>query len=825
MSKRCSAGPPGGPGGSPPEGGRGGGAPGAAVEAVLGRRAGRRALLWKALALLLPLPLLAFLAGRPDPGLQRAVRSLEGVVIADRQGRILDRIPGERGEFMQRLSRDELPPAARQIIVRLEDRRFYLHFGVDPAAVLRAALLNARRGRVVSGASTITMQVARILKPHPRSLAGKLGEALDALRLEAALSKEEILLLYANRLPFGYNVRGFAAAAVTYFDRPLGRLTRAQLLLLATIPRAPTLYDPFRRPQALGRRARLLARQVGVPEAEIGPALATVRRGRPVSPAPHFARWLRRELERDGWTAGGPARPRGGGEAAPFPGPASSLPPSGRLARVITTLDGDLDAFLAGRLQEALSRRAPAGGVRGGGPSGGVSPRGRTGPTNAAGLVIDNRTGEILAWAGSRDFFDGGRAGQVDGVLARHPAGSTLKPLLYGLALERGWTAASLLPDLRLDFGSAESYRPLNFDRRSRGPVRLRTALASSLNVPAVALLSRLGLERFLEVCRQAGIDLPPDAAARWGLGAAVGNVEVTLYELARAFSAFPRGGLLLPLKAVRELHTLDGGRYLPPQPPAGRRLFREETAWLVRDILSDAAARSSGFGTRSRLNTPFRAMFKSGTAGEYTSLWCLGATDEITVGVWAGNFDGRPSFGDTGSAIPARVAVEVLAERIRRAGSRPPAAPRPPGLGEARICALTGEAATPACPSTRMEFFLPGTEPREPCPVHTGRLSLEALAARVLLQGSSSPRILFPLDGSVFYRDPQVPARRQRIPVLIAGPGGQRLEIRFEGRLLPAAPPSGAPAAELPLPDRPGRYRLDVRGGGGADTVFFSVR
>ena len=742
---------------------------------------------WRRLpALLAPLPLLALLFSLPPPGLERARGSLEGVVLADRQGRVLDRLPGAGGAFQHRLSHDELPPAVREITVLLEDRRFRLHPGIDPAALLRAAALNLARGRVVSGASTISMQTARLLAPHRGGLGGKLREMGGALALELRLGKEGILLEYLNRLPFGYNVRGFAAASIAYFDQPLAGLTRAQVLLLATIPRAPSLYDPFRHPERLARQAGLLAPRAGVEAEEIGPALATFRRGRPAPLSPRFTRWLRGELEREAEAHGG--------EVAGVP--------AGQIARVVTSLDGELERLLADRLEEVLRRGVPSG------P--GARPR-PPGPRDAAGLVIDNRSGAILAWAGA-----GGS--EIDGVLARRPAGSTLKPLLYALALERGWTAASLLPDTELGFGAGESYRPQNFDRRHRGPVRLRTALASSLNVPAVALLSRLGLEGFLALCAASGIELPPDAAARWGLGAAIGNVEATLLELVGGFSAFPRGGTLLPLRPVREVVTLDG-RHLAPPPAAARRLFAGSTAWIIRDILSDPAARASGFGTGSRLNTPFSAMFKSGTASGYASLWCLGATEELTVGVWAGNLDGRPAFGDTGSSLPARVAVEVLARRARPGGAPPSP---PPGVAEARICALSGGLAVPACPSSRSELFRAGTEPRDPCPLHTGRRKAGSIAAQAAAAGAGV-RILSPADGAVFHRDPTVPREEQRIEVRAAAAGGEPLELSAPGGAVRAAGPLAT--WTFPLPARPGTYRLEVRGPAGSDAVSFSVK
>jgi penicillin-binding protein 1C len=816
MRKRSSAGPPAGSTGSSPS----------------------RLGLGLALPPLLAVLLVALLLLPPDPGLEKASRSLEGVAITDRHGAILHRVPGADGSFMQRIGGEELPETARQVFIRLEDKRFYLHPGVDPAAVARAAAVNLLRGQVVSGASTITMQVARILTPHEWGLRGKIREAVSALRIETRLGKEEILLLYANTLPFGYNVRGVAAAALTYFDRPLAGLSRAQLLLLATIPKAPSRFDPFTAPQQLLRKARSIAPLVGVSPEEVERALRTVRRGRvaagtpsAAAGAPHFVAWLVRELER--------------GTLAP------GVPP-GRIVRVVTTLDAGLNAFLRRRIDGEIARAADRSGA--------------VGPTNAAGLVLDNAGGEILAWVGSRDST------QVDGVRARTSSGSTLKPFLYALALERGFTAAALLPDLDLSFGGGESYRPQNFDRRSRGLVRLRTALASSLNVPAVYVASRLGLDAFLDLCDRLGFDLPADASGRYGLGSAVGNLEVSLAGLVRAFSVFPRGGLLPPLRPVREVVTLDGrrlsipgrggtsdfvssGRRLyispggdlrparaytqaqppagmqtpssrtstsmsPPAPESGRRIFRAETAWLIRDILSDAAARSSGFGVTSRFNTSFPAMFKSGTASEYTSLWCLGASDDVTIGVWAGNFDGRSAFGATGSSIPARIVVAALEELPRRPGGDRPAGAPPAGLTAVRVCSLTGFLAAPSCPATRLEYFLQERAPRTACPVHDGGMTMEELASRVLLEGDDAPRILFPLDKLVFYRDGRAPEAAQRIRAWIVAPPEERLVARLNGQPVDLAAPF-----ELQLPVRPGRYRLEVSGGTGRDAVSYTVR
>jgi penicillin-binding protein 1C len=710
--------------------------------------------------------------------------SLAGVRLTDRHGRQLAALPGAQGAFLLRLGSGEIPPGVRRIFVRLEDRRFFRHCGLDPLALARAARDNLHRGGVVSGASTITMQLARLLEPHRGGWQGKLGESVAALRLEAVLDKPEILRLYLNLLPFGRNTVGVGAAAVTYFDRPLQELSPAQVLLLATLPRSPSLLDPFRHPGALGDAAAVLSPRVGIPVGEVRQALTTLRRGRPERLAPHFAAYIENELPRL-------AALRAGGR---------------EIVRVTTTLDLGLYRAAAGRLASELAAAQTAG---------------QPGLRDAAAVVLDNAGGEILAYAGAPGPEPAGPHADIDAARVPNPSGSTLKPFLYALALERGWTCASLLPDLALSFGAQESYRPENFDRRSRGLVRLRSALAGSLNVPAVYLLSRLGLPDFLRFLSRLGLD--PGPAGSLGLGAAIGNAPVSLLELTRAFAALPRGGLLPPLTGVRFLVTEEGTEIPAPMEGtgAGSRVFARESAWLVGSVLSDAAARATGFGTRSRLNEAFPAMFKSGTASGYSSLWCLGATPEHTVGIWAGSLDRRPAPGATGSSVPAAVAralLEQLRERPGAASARA-ADPAPPsGLEAAQICTLTGFLASPACPSGREELFRPGTLPRRSCPVHGAGQGLEDLALELFLEGGSGPRVLYPRDGATFYRDEL--GGPQGIPAWIAARREENLEVRLNGESRALTHPF-----RLELPVRPGSYLLEVRGQAGRDAVRYEIR
>jgi len=784
----------------------------------------------------------------PVAGLPAFVHDSGGTVIVDRHGETLTCLPGPQGAFVWKLSWRDIPDEARRVFLRVEDRRFYRHRGVDPLALGRAVLSNLLGGRTVSGASTVTMQLARMVHPHGGGLTGKAQEALTAIRLEARMGKREILGLYLNHLPFGYNTRGLGAAAVRYFDRPLGELSRAELLVLATIPRAPVRYDPFDAPEVLLERARVLAPGLGVSGEELSAAIRSCRRGKPPGEAPEFVRKVQEELAVSGW---GGARTGHRGAQGARAGLRTET------VRVVTTLDAGLQREIRRIVRDELGRLAPgavAAASEGGAPAL---------PVADAAVLVLGEDGEVLAWVGSPE-----RSAFLDAVEVRRSSGSTLKPFLYALALERGYTAASLLPDLPVSFGVAESYRPENFDRKSRAVVRLRTALASSLNTPSVQLLSRVGLDEFLSVCRQLGFALPADAAPRYGLGAAVGNAEVTLAELTRAFGVFPHRGLLAPARILQGRVFADGST---AQVSGGTplRVFREETAWLVTDILSDPAARTTGFGASSRFNSLPQAMFKSGTSSDYESLWCLGATASHTVGVWAGNLDGRPAFGTTGSSLPAQIALAAF-EALASRGTAPTPVlegwPRPAALREQRICLVSGRPATPWCPATRLEYLPAGADPAArtvraagpadsdtawACPVHPAagvgsdleglhaegrpaevrpvreRPRAESLLAELLAGPQGAPRILFPLPEQLFYRDRAVEAKAQRLEAWIVAPPGSALTLRLEG------PGTGNPSPEVRLaypfravlPLEPGTYRLEVVGADGVDSVRYYVR
>ena len=733
----------------------------------------RGCLVLAALALLIAVPFWL-----PWRALDSFLSDPAGTRITDRSGALLSLVLDRRGELQEHLGFTEIPSECRRLFVELEDVRFYRHPGVDPLALGRAFLLRLRGGG--SGASTMTMQLARIISPHSRSFAGKLVEAFHALKIESRLSKEEILSLYLDSLPYGRNTKGVAAAAWTYFDAALSDLSPAQLLALSIIPRNPSVYDPFDHPVALiaaasqAARHRDLAREMGIGEGDIRAAVLGARSGRPPSHAPHFSRFVSTEIRE------GKLRARAG--------------------EIRTTLDLALNDFIEERVRFYLDRYAQA----------------RV--TNAAVVAIDNAGGTVIGWVGSGDFSDDARSGQIDGALIRRQSASTLKPFLYARALENGWTPATLLPDSPIEFGSAgdETYRPVNFDRRSHGVVRLRTALASSLNVPAVFTLSRVGVRAFAGDLRSLGFALPADTESRSGLGMAIGNAEVSLLDLVHAFTVFPRGGTFLPL-AVTPAQSPGGGSGGGPGGQPAARIFDPATAWLICSILSDPSARATGFGTRTYFRTPFPSMFKSGTSSEFTNLWAVGATPRYTVGAWAGNFDGRTVINKTGSIVPTQLVADVL----NRLTTAPADFQRPPGIVEARIDTLTGMRATPLCPSTRSEYFRSEAQVPPPCTYHENPRGRETLLLESLLGAGETLRILFPVDGQVFYLDTTVAESRQSIPLVAASRGGKEITLSIDGQQIR----SHAPEGEISLPARRGHHVIIARTSDAEARAVYDVR
>ncbi|MDR1373735.1 MAG: transglycosylase domain-containing protein, partial [Treponema sp.] len=674
----------------------------------------------------------------PYPELATYRSRSRGLVMRDRNGTVLRVLPADDGIKREWVDLEDIPPGTVRIFVRAEDRRFYAHPGVDPVAAAGSAVRNLRAGRIVSGASTITMQLARLIRARRPGVRGKLDEAWDALRLEVRLSKREILELWFNGIPFGSNIEGLAAMTRARFGIPVGRLDDSRAALLAVIPRRPALYDPAIDPGAAVRAALALSRREGLnPDGEA--LMAAIAE------------------------AGLPAGEAAATDRFPFYAPHFT----GRLARmpeirsvkqgeVKTSLDLPLQIFAEERLLAEL------GGLR------------NNRVTNGAVLAVENETGAVRVYVGSASWFDDGISGKIDGIRVRNQPGSCLKPFLYALALDSGFNPSDILPDLPSVFGGNEAYIPSNFNRRFNGPVRLRLALASSLNIPAVYLLERLGVRNFEEYLAALGFDSVAASMGTHGTGLALGNAEVSLEELVRGFSAFPRGGSPADLRFIEEGTAGDGDS--GGMNTAGR-MMTPSAAWVISDILSDQGSRFVGFSPAPALTTEFPAMFKTGTANQFQHIWALGATRRFTVGVWMGNFSGETVVGPTGSSIPARIARDLLAalEQGNQEAGEHPGGLKPAAVRETQICALSGMAAGPFCPGTVRERTFGGSR-NAPCTWHTGGEArfppeyrawlTERFRSGGIIAGKGSGRIRIPLPGSVYYLDGALPPEAQALRI-----------------------------------------------------------
>lgn len=731
-----------------------------------------------------------------------------GFAALDRNGAALRVFPAGDGVKREWASLDEIPSGVLRVFIRAEDRRFYLHPGVDPLAVAAAALRNWRAGRTVSGASTITMQLARMVKPRPPGLAGKVREAFDALRIEARLSKKQILELWINGIPFGSNIEGLPAMTRARFGRELTRLDDSRAALLAVIPRRPGLYDPALNPEAAVNAAEALSRRCRLDLDKAALAEAASEASAEVSPslkvpfyAPHFTERAA-AIYRDR-----PALPAGAGR-----GP------------LRTSLDLELQLYAEKRLVAELA----------------LLENNRV--SNGAILALDNESGEALVYVGSASWFNEEIGGKIDGVRVENQPGSCLKPFLYALALEKGFSPNDILPDIPTVFGGGEAYSPANFNRRFNGPVRFRVALASSLNVPAVYLLERLGVGAFEEYLSSLGFDSISRSMGSNGVGLALGNAEVSLEELVRAFSAFPRGGRIAEPRFIADL---------PMRSSDERQVMSPDSAWLISDILSDRASRFIGFGPAPTLATDFSSIFKTGTANQFQHIWALGATARFTVGVWMGNFSGETVVGRTGSSIPARLAADLLRALEQSVPAKPAErdGPRrtvgttgPVDLQLTEICALSGMAAGPACTGTVREWIRPqnlpdacswhrrpGAEPMYP-PEYQAWLRERFRAGNIrgLAAFSGPPNdteggayIRIPVSGSVFYIDPGLPPEAQAIRIETAGFRAEAL-VYVDDVLQGVLNQAGV----YVLPLRRGSHRITVEDESGASAaVDIAVR
>ncbi|MFT3769853.1 MAG: penicillin-binding protein 1C [Minicystis sp.] len=760
------------------------------------------------------------------------------VVLRDRHGVVLRELRADDGIRARWVPLDDLGDRAARAVLAAEDRRFAHHPGVDPIAIVRAAGQFILHRRIVSGASTLTQQLARNVVKRPRSLRGKFMEAALALRIEASLSKKEILEQYLNRIAFGPGLRGIEAASRFYFDKPTKDLSLAEAAALAGIPRGPAVYDPQRGTERLRRRRdRVLDRMAAAglaPRDEVDRAKAEpivlARTGSGLG-APHLVRAIM------------------AGSLDPSLGPLRN-----RTSTITLTIDRSLQRELEVLAMDTVRALAPKH------------------VSAAAIVVIENATGEILAHVGSPDIEDAARLGQNDGVLAPRQPGSTLKPFVYELAMERlGFTAATVLPDVELILPSKEgTFRPNNYDGRFHGPVRLREALANSYNVPAVFTADAVGPARVLTRLRDLGMTSLSEDPEFYGAAVALGDGEVRLLDLTNAYATLARGGVYRSAIAVRAATGKDGTPLeIPHAEP--RRVLDEADAWIITDILADKTARIASFGEGNVLELPFPVAVKTGTSKGFRDNYTVGFTPEVTVGVWVGNFDGSPMEGVSGVSGAGPLFHDAMMAAARGRSAR--GFDRPARMiEEVEVCSLSGARPTAACEHRRREVFViegsRSTAPVADCAMHehvridrrnglrAGRDCMEPFVDRRILErydarlaawarGANRPmapeawsplcpaspeetapiaraglRIAFPTDGAHFSIDPGASAK-QEIRIRADVPAGIT-EVRFviDGLIRTARAPFA-----LTWPLAAGRHRLRVEAdGAGMDEIDFEV-
>lgn len=614
----------------------------------------------------------------------------------------------------------DVPEMLKQSFILAEDKRFFEHSGVDWKARFNAIFQNIRARSVIRGASTITEQVVRMLHPRPRTFWSRWVEGFDAVRLEQRFSKFDILEFYLNQIIYASNRRGVKQAAMYYFDRDLNTLSTKETIALAVLVRAPGRLDLYGDPSRIEQPVTLLAgklkaegligeediEEIRLSELHLSSQTLDVH-------ASHFVTQVYESVSSNDTR---------------------------------TKIHTSLDITLQSRVQKILDNR--------------TLELKQRGVSDGAVLVVDNASGEILAWvnAGGGKYSADKNASHMDMVTMPRQPGSALKPFLYASALEGEWTAATRIDDsplaVQVSTGLHEYH---NYSREHYGPVRLREALGNSLNIPAVRAIKYVGVDRFLQRLRSIGFDSLTRHPHHYGEGLALGNGEVTLFELVQAYSMLSRGGVFRPLRYLMEDTEL-----IP-----SRRIFTEETSSIIADILSDPEARQLEFGSGNLLRFPSQTAVKTGTSTDYRDAWAVGFSSRHTVGVWIGNADQRPMLEVSGSIGPALVLRSVFNEL--NSVEAPEHLFVSPKLQRVKICRDSGMSPGEHC-HVISEWFQDRDLPRDKCPVHVvGNKGNNQMATPLAHHENSGLRILQPTPGMQIAMDPRIPDNLEAFAFLLS--------------------------------------------------------
>ncbi|MFM7363534.1 MAG: penicillin-binding protein 1C [Cuspidothrix sp.] len=668
---------------------------------------------------------------------------------------------------------NQVSPQFIKAILAAEDADFYYHGALDLKAIFRGIKIGIENQRIVSGASTITMQLARMLDNSPRTFTAKLKEVWLSWRLAAGMTKDEILTAYINRLPMGGNIYGVEAAARIYFSIPASDLNLAQASILAAIPNNPTYFNPYQHRERLQQRQKYVLNRM-VQEKYVSDADAQLiykekvifkPRQQGIIAAPHFLFWLAKQNNISNQ------------ESSP----------------IRTTINRPLQQFVEAQVQQVISSLKT------------------NNVHDAAVVIIDNSSGGVLSYVGSPDYFNDVKLGRNDGVQALRQPGSTLKPFVYELGLEKGVISPhTILPDVPTHYAipGAKLYSPTDYTNNFLGPVRVRVALANSLNVPAVKVLEKVGVETFLNRLHELGFAHLNQGAEYYGLGLTLGSGEVNLWELARAYLTIANMGKITPL--VTTLNT---------SPIANSQSLVSNYWQLIIDMLSDRFARSTAFGVDSVLDLPFPVAVKTGTSSNYRDTWTVGFSSDYTVATWVGNFNGEPMrqvSGVTGAApLWNRIMLHLHEHQA------PTSFPPPDGMVKLPICATTGLKPTPSCTSVVQEYFsiTDKIAYQKSTDFHLSPVYDEWLRKQPQLHfNPDNFRIISPHNGDLFLVYP-------------GGEGQQKLEFKASRTLnqsidwwLNGQHLSTQSTNRIFWHLRPGNWQLEARSGKMYDQIYFQV-
>ncbi|MBM3237720.1 penicillin-binding protein 1C [Candidatus Poribacteria bacterium] len=644
-------------------------------------------------------------------------KSFHSVKFYDRDGNLLQEVLSKDSRSLH-VSIDHVSPYFLNAIIASEDKNFYYHKGIDYLAVLRAIYQNIKSKEIASGASTITLQLARMINPGKRTMIKKTREAYFAYRLEAGMDKKAILEEYINRIPMGGNLYGVESAAKAYFGLSASDLTLAQATFLASIPNSPIQLNPYHNLKGIKKRQEYILEKMCeqglIPKERLERVLKENVALKPQEAsflAPHFVFQVMDNLAM---------------EHPDFIGD--------EVFEVKTTIDREMQKMVGEQIRKAVSKLK------------------RLNVTNAAAILLDNHTGQVLAYVGSADYFDEEHEGQNNGIMAARQPGSTLKPFLYLLAMEEGFNPATIISDIPVHYRMPKGiYSPKNYSEKFHGPVSLREALANSLNVPAAQVSAKIGVKRFLDRLHEYGFDSLNQDADYYGIGLALGGGEVTLYELARAYMCLARMGSFIPIREILTVNGKDSSSFLFDQLPSvsfdqtflfKRKVWRksldgkseinnvfsmEKTIstltmnYLIADILSDRFARASEFGFNSILNLPFPCAVKTGTSFRSCDNWTVGYTQDYTLGIWVGNFNHSPMQKVSGVSGAGPLFAKIM---MTLYGNKkwPAKFTMPEGLVKVPVCSFSGKNPNQNCPAV-IEEIIPTRDlssyEKESCEMH----------------------------------------------------------------------------------------------------------